>query len=227
MKVGVLFSSGKDSTYVIHLAKKRGHEISCLITMESKNNESYMFHTPNINLAELCAEAMEIPIIIEQTKGKKESELEDLKKVINNAKKKYEIEGIVTGALSSTYQGARIQNICNDLNLWCFNPLWQKNQIELLNELVDNKFKVMIVGVFAYPFDESWLGEIIDKETISKLKELQQKYKINPAGEGGETESLVIDSPLHKKRIKITKSTKTFENYAGVFNIEEAFLEPK
>ena len=130
MKVGVLFSSGKDSTYVIHLAKKLGHEISCLITMESKNNESYMFHTPNINLAELCAEAMEIPIIIEQTKGKKESELEDLKKVINNAKKKYEIEGIVTGALSSTYQGARIQNICNDLNLWCFNPLWQKNQIE-------------------------------------------------------------------------------------------------
>ena len=48
MKLAVLFSGGKDSTYAAFLAKKAGHDISCLITAISKNKDSYFFHTPLI-----------------------------------------------------------------------------------------------------------------------------------------------------------------------------------
>jgi len=44
MKLGLLFSGGKDSTYAGFLAQKYGHNIVCLISLESKNLESYMFH---------------------------------------------------------------------------------------------------------------------------------------------------------------------------------------
>jgi ABC transporter with metal-binding/Fe-S-binding domain ATP-binding protein len=203
MKLGILFSGGKDSTYACYLAKKLGYEITCLITIISKNKESYMFHTPAIELTKKQAQAMNIPLIKRETSGVKEEELRDLEKAIYRAKMDYQIEGIVTGAVESVYQASRIQTICNKLGLECFNPLWQKNQIELLQEIVKNKFEVIISGVFAYPFDEKWLGRKIDEKFIEKIKILSEEYKINPAGEGGEFESLVLNSPLFKKPLKL------------------------
>ena len=210
MKLGILFSGGKDSTYAAYLAKKNGYELTCLISVYSKNKESYMFHTPSISQTKKQAKVMNIPLLIKKTKGEKELEIEDLEKAIKLAVKKYKIEGIVTGAIQSVYQSTRIQKICNKLNLECFNPLWQKDEIEYLEELIKNYFKIIITGVFAYPFDKTWLGKEIDKRFIEEIKKLKEKYKISMIGEGGEFETLVIDCPLFKKPLEI-KSFKDFK----------------
>ena len=204
MKLGVLFSGGKDSTFATLLAKKEGYEISCLISIASANKESYMFHTPSIEKTKKQAGIMNIPIIFQKTEGEKEIELKDLEEAIKKAKEKYNILGILTGAVESVYQASRIQKICNELNLECFNPLWQKNQFELLEDLLKNKFSVILTGVFAYPLDEKWLGRKIDKEFIDEIKILNRKYKINPAGEGGEFETFVLDCPLFKRKLEVT-----------------------
>jgi len=209
MKLAVLFSGGKDSTYAIYLAKKEGYEISCLISIFSENKESFMFHTPSIERVKEQAKIMEIPLIVVKTKGEKEKELDDLEKGIMKAIKEFKIEGIITGAVESVYQAMRIQKICNKLKIKCFNPLWQKEQIELLEDLIKNKFKVIITGVFAYPLNEKWLGRRIDKKFIEEMRMLSEKYKINPAGEGGEFESFVLNCPLFKKRLKV----KGFHDY--------------
>ncbi len=203
MKVAILFSGGKDSCYACYLAKKEGYKISCLISIISKNPESFMFHAPSIKKVREQSKTMNIPLITIKTEGKKEKELKDLEKAIKKAIKKYSIEGIVTGAVESIYQSSRIQKICNKLKIECFNPLWQKNQIELLQDLVKNKFRVIITGVFAYPLNQKWLGKKIDKKFLSEIKILNEKYKINPAGEGGEFETFVLDCPLFKKKLKI------------------------
>src|SRR3989338_9378402 len=209
MKLGILFSGGKDSTFAAFLAKKEGYQIECLISIASENKESYMFHTPSIDKTKMQAKAMNIPIIFQKTKGKKEDELKDLEFAIKKAIQKYKIEGVVTGAVESVYQASRIQKICNELNLECFNPVWQKNKFEMLEDLLKNKFKIIITGVFAYPLNEKWLGRRIDKKFIEDMKILNQKYKINPAGEGGEFESFVLDCPLFKRELK-AKSWKDF-----------------
>jgi len=203
MKLGILFSGGKDSTYATYLAKQAGYKIECLISIESKNQDSYMFHTPKIELTKEQAKLMNIPIISQITNGEKEIELEDLEKAIKKAIKEYEIEGIVTGAVESVYQSSRIQKICDKLNIECFNPLWQKNQIELLNELIKNKFEVIITKVAAEGFNDSHIGKKLDKNLIEELINLKEKYKINPAGEGGEFETLVTNCPLFKKELSL------------------------
>jgi len=224
MKLGVLFSGGKDSTLAMHLAEKQ-HEISCLLSMKSENDASYMFHTPNIDITELQAESLGIPLLTGVTKGEKEVELSDLKDLIESAVELFGIEGIVTGAIASEYQASRIQKICDELELKCINPLWQMNQIELLNELLKQNFDVMIVAVGAYPLTDSWLGRTLDNHMISELVELQNKYGINPAGEGGEFESLVLNAPLFKKRLEITEAEKEYNNHAGIFRILNVDLE--
>jgi len=205
MKLGVLFSGGKDSTLAAWIAKREGYEISCLISIISENKESYMFHTPSISKTKMQAQAMNIPLIVQKTKGEKEIELKDLEKAIKKAKEKYKISGILTGAVESVYQASRVQKICSKLNLECFNPLWLMDQFELLNDLLKNKFDVIITGVFAYPLDSLWLGKVINKKSIDEVQILNEEYKINPAGEGGEFETFVLNCPLFKRKLKIRK----------------------
>ena len=222
MKIGVLFSGGKDSTFAAWLAKKQGHEISCLISIISENPESYMFHTPSITKTKKQAEVMGIPLVVRKSSGVKEKELDDLESAIKTAVKEYKIKGIVTGAIESVYQASRIQNICNKLGLECFNPLWQKNQIELLQDLIKEKFRVIVTGVFAYPLNGSWLGREINYDFISEIRELNEKYEINPAGEGGEFETFVLECPLFKKPLKVTGA-----NFSGEKNSWKMELELK
>ncbi|MBR9677893.1 MAG: TIGR00289 family protein [Nanoarchaeota archaeon] len=226
MKLGVLFSGGKDSMLAFDTVRK-SYDVTCLITIVSKNPESYMFHTPNIHLTKLQAQAMQLPLIEQKTLGVKENELKDLKKAIVRAKKEYGIQGVVTGAIESVYQSSRIQRVCDELGLKCLNPLWKMNQEKVLKEVVERGFETIISGVFAQPFGKDWLGKTVDAKTVDELVEMGKKYEINPAGEGGEIETTVLDAPFFKKKIVIQKSEMFWENYSGVLKVKKAVLVEK
>jgi len=226
MRLGVLFSGGKDSTLALHKAAEK-EEVVCLITLVSENKESFMFHTPNIDLTAVQAEAMDLPLIKKVTAGKPEEELKGLEEAIAQAVNCFKIEGVVTGAVESAYQSKRIQSICNRLNVLCVNPLWKKNQKALLEKLVAKGFKVIISGVFAYPLDESWLGKEIDNELIERLALLGKEFGLSVSGEGGEIETTVLDAPLFKKKIEILDSAVEAKGNSGVFIIKRARLAPK
>ena len=226
MKLGVLFSGGKDSTIALHKAAKN-HNIECLITIISKNKESYMFHTPNIDIAKMQADALGIPIIKRKTEGTPEEELKDLKEAIATAIIEFKIAGIVTGAIASVYQTQRIQRICDELGIKCINPLWKKNQEGILREIVEKDYEVIISGIFAYPLNESWLGKKITSEIIDQLVLLNKKFYLNVAGEGGEIETTVLDAPLFSKKIKIIDHRIIAKNNSGVFTISKAQLISK
>jgi ABC transporter with metal-binding/Fe-S-binding domain ATP-binding protein len=224
--LGVLFSGGKDSVFACYRALEK-NDVACLISLLSENQESYMFHTPNIGLVSKQAEAMGIPLLSWPTRGEKEKELADLRSAILAVREEFGLQGIVTGAIESVYQAVRVQRICRDLGLWCFNPLWQSDQLEHLRLVLAEGFQVLISGVFAYPFDASWLGAILDEERIQQLALLQKRYRISPAGEGGELETFVQDGPIFKKRIEIVRALKTYGSYRGRFIIQEARLVDK
>ena len=170
-----------------------------------------MFHTPSVDRVKEQAKVMGIDLIVVKSKGVKEEELCDLEMAIVRGIERYGIEGIVTGAVMSVYQAERIQKICDKLGLKCFNPLWKRNQIDILNELIKEKFEVIIVGVFAYPLGQEWLGRKIDEKFIEEVIELEKKWGIAPSGEGGEFESFVLDCPLFSSGLKV----KGFEDFGS------------
>ena len=226
MKLGVLFSGGKDSTIALHKTVKE-YKIECLITIISKNKESYMFHTPNIDITQMQADALGIPIIKKKTEGTPEEELKDLKEAISSAITEFKIAGIVTGAIASVYQTQRIQRLCDELGIICINPLWKKNQEDLLREIVKEDYEVIISGIFAYPLNDSWLGKKITNEIIDQLVFLNKKFCVSIAGEGGEIETTVLDAPLFTKKIKIIDHCIIAKNNSGVFKILKAHLISK
>ncbi len=205
-KLGVLFSGGKDSTYAIWVMKKQNYDISCLITLKSKNPDSFMFHTPNIHLVESQAAALNIPLMTQETDGEKEHELVDLKKAIERAREMHHIEGVVTGALASNYQRDRIEKVCDELGLMIFSPLWHKKQETELREIIDTGFSFVITKVSSEGLDKTWLGRVITENDIKQLVALHKKTGLNIAFEGGEAETLMINGPLFEKRIEIEDS---------------------
>lgn len=226
MRLGVLFSGGKDSLFACWKAMQH-EEVACLITVVSRNPESYMFHTPNIHLAGLQAEAAGLPLVEVETAGEKEAELLDLKRALLEARDRFGIEGVVTGAILSVYQATRVQRLCHELDLWCFNPLWHTDQEAYMEELIGAGFRVIIAGVFSCPFDASWLGREIDHRTLDELRKAAQKYQITLTGEGGEFETFVIDAPFFSRRIAIEEASRVYRNYNGVLRIERAGLVEK
>jgi len=227
LKAGVLFSGGKDSTYAAYLARQRGDELACLITLSPMRSDSYMFHYPNIRWTAMQAEAMHMPQVTLETKGVKEEELADLSKAIEIARRDYSIEAIYTGALASVYQKSRVERICDDLGVKAVSPLWHIDPITHLTNLVDDRFKVIMTGVAALGLDESWLGRALDEGAIRDLARLHAKYGVNPGLEGGEGETFVLDCPLFDRRIEVVSSRKHWEGDAGYLEILEANLVAK
>ena len=228
MKIASLFSGGKDSVFALYKAVQAGYEVACLITIKSKRTDSYMFHIPNIEFAELQAKALEIPVVYMSSSGVKEKELEDLKEAMKIAKKKYNIQGLVSGALASKYQSSRIKKLCDELDLISINPLWGIDEEQYLGDLIKTKFNVIITGIAADGLNKSWLGRKIDNECIEDLKKINEKNKIHIAGEGGEYETFVLDCPLFKKKIKIANSEIRMENECtGQYVIKSAELVKK
>ncbi len=198
VNVCVLYSGGKDSNLALLKAWEE-MEVSCLVSLKPESEESALFHYPNVDIVKLQAEAMGLPLIMKDCPNDETGSLKTLKSALEDAKDVFGIEGVVTGAIRSTYQATRFQKVCYDLDLWCFNPLWLRDETSVLKEVLDLGFEVMITRVAG--LDRYFVGRILNFDTVKRLEDM--KGYVNPAGEGGEYETTVLYMPLFKKRIRI------------------------
>ncbi len=226
MKVASLFSGGKDSTYSIYKAKQEGHQIRCLITILPLSEESMLLHFPNIELTKLQSKSMGIPqIYIESRSNETETEVNLIETILAKAKSEYNLEGLVHGGILSEFQKNIFDRVCSKLNLKLISPLWQKEQIEYMKNLIESNFHFIITSVSADGLDEKWLGKEITIQDLEKLDQLSKKYGFNINFEGGEAETMVIDCPLFSHPIMILKSRKIWDGIRGSFEILDAELD--
>jgi diphthine-ammonia ligase len=220
MRLASLFSGGKDSTYATHLAEKCGHNVSILFSMLPSRSDSWMFHSINIHLTRLLAQALGKPIIEIPTHGEKEKELDDLKIALAQIP----VDGVVTGAIASKYQLNRINAICSILNIRHITPLWGIDPRKVLKDEIESGMDTIFSAVAARGFDKSWLGRRIDKEAMVELEKLSLRFGINVCGEGGEYESLVLAAPWFKGKLKILRAETIWDGTSGFYLVKEAVL---
>jgi diphthine-ammonia ligase len=223
MRVAVLATGGKDSALALYKVLSEGHEVTCLATMIPLREDSWMFHYPNIRLVALFAEAAEIPLVKAETSGIKEKEVEDLERLVAGLG----IDGLVSGAIASEYQKKRVDKICGELELKCLAPLWHKEPLDILKEIMTLHFEVIMTGVYAYGFGQEWLGRKVDEAAIDDLTRLNEQYGVSLVGEGGEYETLVLDAPFLKKKIVVVRAEKVWKGQSGYYLINEARLANK
>jgi diphthine-ammonia ligase len=214
MRLAALFSGGKDSAFAVLDSMRKGHEIKHLVTIASKNSESYMFHYPNIKFTKYQAEAMGIPQIIRESSGEKEKELQDLKQALADIRG--DIDGVVCGGLASNYQYDRIKLIAKQLGLQVVVPFWRIEPERYWELMLSAGFEVMIIGVACDGLGKEWLGRIIDRNAFWELRKLSQQYRFHLAFEGGEAETFVINCPIFRKRL-VPEGDVYWENDSGFY----------
>ena len=220
MRLAALITGGKDSALALYRVLKEGREVACLVTMIPQRDDSWMYHFPNIRLTDFFAEASGIPLVKAETSGVKEEEVEDLKRLLTEL----DVDGIVSGAVYSEYQKSRIDRVCREIGKKSVTPLWHENPSRLMRELIDLGFEVIIVGVYAYGFDQNWLGRRIDRSALDELVELKKRYQISIIGEGGEYETFVLYAPYFKRGIHIVDTEVIWQNGSGYLSIKGAEL---
>ena len=187
-----------------------GFDLSLLTILPEE--DSMMYHCPNIGLTAVQAKAMGLSI----TYAREGDELEEFKRL-----KEKGIEAIVCGAVKSDYQRVRIEGLCYELGLKFYAPLWNLNAERIYGALFDAGFRFIIASVSAEGFDERWLGKEIAEDNIAELFDLCSRYGINPVFEGGEAETFVFDGPLFKHGLKIERANKEWKFMSGMYKIEE------
>lgn len=228
MRVACLFSGGKDSTYSLYLAKQSGVSVDCLLTLIPNSEESYLFHSPNIWATQLQAKALQIPIITKKIKSISiDDECHKLDELISQANRDYKIEGIVHGGIRSNFQKNKFNKICEKYNLKLLSPLWQIDEYDYMNQLLKNSFVIQIISVSSMGLDASFLGIILNYSTLEDLYRRSKKYGFNLSFEGGEAETIVLDCPIFKKRLKILTSKIHWDGQRGIVEISDISLLDK
>ena len=207
MKLGVLFSGGKDSCLALHIAKQQGHEIKYLLSVIPDNFDSFMFHKPYLGLLKKQAENLGIKLIIIKSKGVKDKEVDDLRKLIESVKD--EVDGIAVGGIASNYQGNKVRKICEEFGLKFYAPLWNLKSEEVWKILFKEKFKIILTKISSEGIPKEFIGKVIDEKMLDELRKLSEKYKFRMDFEGGEAESAVVFMPGFKKEIKIKYNVKS------------------
>lgn len=222
MRLAALFSGGKDSTYAAYIAQQMGWEVAHLVSIWPQE-DSMMFHVPNIRWTRLGSEAMGIPLVTAQAGEGEAAELEALARALGGLN----VDGVVTGAIASDYQWSRINGVCHDLGLRTFSPLWRKDQAMLVTDMLAAGYRAIFVSASAEGLDESWLGRPLDAAALRELVLLHERRGLNISGEGGEYETMVLDGPNFSRAIEVVEATRRWRGSSGVYSITKAHLVAK
>lgn len=223
MRLASLYSGGKDSTFSLYLMEQSGHDIPYLVNVVPEDAASWIFHTPNLSVVPLMAESMGKELVTAKSSGTEEGDMEGLRSALDGL----DVEGVVSGAIWSDYQWDRMNIVCGDLGLKLMAPLWRKDQDMLMDQFIDSGIRSMIVGCYAEGLGEEWLGRIIDRQAVEELKAIRARTGISIMGEGGEYESLTIDSPMHSRPLEIISSEKDWSRQGGTMRVTSVRLSER
>ncbi len=203
MRICALLSGGKDSNYALYKALKEGAEISCIVVVHPREEDSWMFHSINTSIAVLQAEAMGFNdrVYNVTVSGIKEKEVEELEIALAEIKRIKDYDTIVTGVISSKYQMERFKRIASKLRVNIYAPNWGLDQENYLRTLVREGFKFVLTSITVMGLPPELLGKPIGFKEVEEIIRLSRIYHFNPALEGGEAETLVYDAPHYKKTI--------------------------
>jgi diphthine-ammonia ligase len=216
------WSGGKDCCLALYRAKKAGLDIRYLFNMVSEDGKRSRSHGIRAAVIKKQAEALGIPILQQPTVDEEYEAV--FVKVLQDLKRQG-IEVGVFGDIDFNEHHEWIERVCKSAAITPRLPLWLENQTTLLNEFIDAGFKSVVITVKADLMGKEFLGRIVDRKFISDIAKLNKN--ITPCGEAGEFHTLVVDGPIFKKRLEITKSKIVSRGEHHFLEILKAELKPK
>ncbi|KIL68090.1 hypothetical protein M378DRAFT_8778 [Amanita muscaria Koide BX008] len=205
-----------------------------------------MYQTVGQDAIELVAHALDVPLYRQVIRGSaveqgseygtrahiapvEGDETEDLYTLLSRVKSHHpDVKGVSVGAILSNYQRVRVEHVLG-LTPLCY--LWQRDQESLLSEMIAAGMEAVIIKVAGIGLTIGHLGRTLG-EMQQTLRKLNHLYGSHICGEGGEYETLTLDFPLFKHKIRLEEVENVIHSdndFATVafLRVRKASLVPK
>jgi len=224
MTVTALVSGGKDSIYSAYLADTQGMTVDELVVLTPSDPDSMMFHTPNLPMVALQAQAWGKSTRTVEVRGSsEEDEMQAVREALTGAK-----GPVVTGAIASAYQWSRLQSVTFSLGRPLYAPLWGKDPGRVVREEIAAGLDIRLVHLAAEPLTSELLGRRLDLAMVGEIERRGREVRaVHVAGEGGEYETLVTDVPDWGHRLVLDRVEPEHRGSISRLVVREAHLEPK
>lgn len=224
MTVTALVSGGKDSIYSAYLADTQGMQVDELVVLKPTDPDSMMFHTPNLSLVSLQAEAWGKTTRTVDVNGPSEHhEIDAVRRALSGAK-----GPVVAGAIASNYQWSHLQAVTFSLGRPLYSPLWGKDAGRVVREEIGAGLDIRLVQLAAEPLTPELLGRRLDLELVGEIERRSREIRaVHVAGEGGEYETLVTDVPDWSHRLVLDRVDLEHRGGSSRLVVREAHLEAK
>ncbi|HXW66905.1 MAG TPA: diphthine--ammonia ligase [Thermoplasmata archaeon] len=224
MTVTALVSGGKDSIYAAYLAETQGRSVDELVTIRPGDEASMLYHTPNLALVPLQAEAWGKAHRFVTVDGVGEdAELAALATAIEGAR-----GWVVAGAIESSYQWSRLLEVAGRAGRPVYTPLWRKDPERVVRAEIAAGLDARIVRVAAETLGPDLLGRRLDPALLEEIVRRSARQRAtHVAGEGGEYETLVLDAPFFHARLHVDAARASIEPSTASWQVERAHLEEK
>jgi len=167
MKVAIMYSGGKDSTFAIEHAKEKGWDIRYLISIKPTRKDCYLFHYATVEHTKDLAEILKIPHVLEKCKvadPKKEADI--VRKIVEKKQKTDPVNAVVLGGTGLQETQLRsIQDALRPLGIEVFAAHAGEEHDEVVENMLAKGYEIMITQVASDGL-LPWLGKTLTKENF-------------------------------------------------------------
>ncbi|HLD06378.1 MAG TPA: hypothetical protein VJC16_02485 [Candidatus Nanoarchaeia archaeon] len=215
MRVAILYSGGKDSTYALAYAKERGWDIRYLLSVKPVRTDCFLFHFATVEHTPAIAAMLGIPHhLISCDVADPVLEAGLLKRKVMQLER---VDALLLGGtgLQAT-QLRSIQEALRPMGIEVFAAHAGQDHEAVVEDMLQKGYRIMITQIASDGLTSDDLGRELTPESFPAFRSRSRKFGFHIGGEGGYYDTLVIDAPFFPRAFQVTAMKRSMEGeHAG------------
>jgi uncharacterized protein (TIGR00290 family) len=199
VKTLLAWSSGKDSSWTLHVLRQQNVEVGALLTTINEAADRVAMHGVRRSLVEAQSEAVGVPLW--KVPLPFPCTNEDYESRMAEACRRAVAEGFDSIAFGDLYlrdvREYREQRLAGS-GLTPLFPLWGIPTPQLAREMIGAGLRAWVTCVDSRVLDGGFAGREFDRALLADLPE-----RIDPCGENGEFHTFVCDGPMFRAPVEV------------------------
>lgn len=186
-----------------------------LLTMLTEEGKRSRSHGLSMEVLEAQAESMGMELVTCATSW------DDYEENFVREANKLRSEGVsagVFGDIDLVEHREWVEGVCSRVGIEAHLPLWNAAREALLEELLSEGFRAVVVSVKDGVLGKRWLGKILDRNMVDLFK----SSGIDLSGEAGEYHTCVVDGPLFSEPLDLVCGEVTLKDGYWFLDLAEA-----
>jgi diphthine-ammonia ligase len=214
MKVALLYSGGKDSTYALDYAREKGWDVRYLISVKPTRKDCFLYHFATVENTPQVAEMLGIKqVLLACDVADPVEEAKIVQEKVTDLQKFDPVDAIVLGGtgLQET-QIKSIHDAMKPLSIEVFAAHSGLDHDKVMEEMTNKGYEFIITQVASEGLMQ-WLGKKITKANLPELIADSRKFGFHHGGEGGYYDSFIVAGPIFgDKEIVVEESEKVVDD---------------